>query len=97
MMGRGYDYYNMMGGGYGWVGGLLVLLCGLAVFVGVVLLLMWAVKSSGGHGGMGHGMGPGMGRGGAAHDEAVAIAKRRLAAGEITKEQYDELMRTLSG
>jgi uncharacterized membrane protein len=33
----------------------------------------------------------------AAHDEAVAIAKRRYASGEITKDQYDEMMRSLAG
>lgn len=31
------------------------------------------------------------------HDEAVAIAKRRLASGEITKDQFDEIMRALNG
>jgi len=31
------------------------------------------------------------------HDEAIAIAKRRLAGGEITKDQYDEIMRALNG
>jgi uncharacterized membrane protein len=31
------------------------------------------------------------------HDEAVAIARRRFASGEITKDQFDELMRSLVG
>lgn len=29
------------------------------------------------------------------HDEAEQIAKRRLASGEITKEQYDEIIKTI--
>lgn len=92
MMGRGYDYgYDMMGG-YGWLGGLLVLLFGLLVLVGVVLLVLWAVKASHGQGTAG-----GSDRPAAGHDEAVAIAKKRLAAGEITKDQYDEILRALSG
>ncbi|MBE0417124.1 MAG: hypothetical protein IBX63_05120 [Coriobacteriia bacterium] len=92
MMGRGYDYgYDMMGG-YGWFGGLLVLLFGALVIAGIVLIVIWAVRASSGHGTT-HGSAPPPGAVG--HDEAVAIAKRRLASGEITKEQYDELMRAL--
>lgn len=29
------------------------------------------------------------------HDEAVAIARRRFASGEISKEQFDEIMKAL--
>ena len=91
MMGRGYDYgYNMMGGS--WFGGLLMFLFGALILVGIVLFVIWAVRASGGHGAAG-GSSPHPGEVG--HHEAVAIAKRRLAAGEITKEQYDDIMRTL--
>jgi uncharacterized membrane protein len=31
------------------------------------------------------------------HHEAVAIAKKRLASGEITPEQYDEIIGKLGG
>jgi uncharacterized membrane protein len=31
------------------------------------------------------------------HDEAMAIARRRLAAGEITHEQFEALRKTLGG
>jgi len=92
MMGyRGYDYgyNNMMGGG--WFGGLLMLLFGALIIAGIVLLIMWAVRASGGHAGGGSTPQPGK----AGHDEAVAIAKRRLASGEVNKEQYDEIMRAL--
>jgi putative membrane protein len=92
MMDRGYGYgYNMMGG-YGWFGGLLMLLFGALVIAGIVLLVMWAVRASGGHGTTGSSAPP---PGAAGHDEAVAIAKRRLATGEITEEQYSAIMRSL--
>ena len=35
--------------------------------------------------------------GGAGHDEAIATAKRRYAAGEIGKDEYEEIIRTLNG
>ena len=94
MMGRGYDYgYNMMGG-TGWLGGVLVFLFGALIIAGVVLLIIWAVRASGGHAATGASAPP---PGAVGHDEAVAIAKRRLASGEITKDQYDEIMRALGG
>ena len=94
MTGRGFNYgYNMMGGG--WVGGLLMFLFGVLVLAGIVLLVIWAVRASGrGHAAAGGTTPP---PGAAGHEEAVAVAKRRLASGEITKEQYDEIMRALGG
>jgi len=94
MMGYGQGYGggtgNMMGGsGFG---GLLVLLFGALLVVGIVLLIIWAVRASSGHNSP-RDQSPPMSA--AAHDEAVAIAKRRLASGEITTEQYNEIMRTL--
>ena len=93
MRGYGYGYNNMMGGA-GWFGGLLMLLFGALVIAGIVLLVIWAVRASGGHGAAST---PPQSPGAAGHDEAVAIAKRRLASGEITKDQYDEIMRALGG
>jgi uncharacterized membrane protein len=84
-------FNNMMGGG-GWLGGLLLLFFGAMVLVGVVLLVMWMVKAQPGQGGptpgSGHAAAPG-------HDEAVALARKRLAAGELTREQFDEIMQAL--
>ena len=88
--GQGLGYGGMLGGG--WLGLLLMLLFGALCIAGVVLLVLWFVRSSGGHGGASGGATP---SGPAGHDEAVAIAKRRLASGEINKEQYDEIMRAL--
>ena len=90
MMGR-YDWgYGMMDSG--WLGGLLMLLFGALIVAGIVLLIVWAVRQSSGHTATGGSAAP---RTDAGQDEAVAIAKRRLASGEITTEQYEELMRLL--
>lgn len=91
-MGRGFGYgYNMMGG-YGGFGAFLMLLFGALIIAGIVVLIVWAVRASGGHGTAALTPPP---AGAVGHDEAVAIAKRRLAGGEITKDEYEELMRTL--
>jgi uncharacterized membrane protein len=91
--GYGGGYGGMMGGGFG---GFLFFLFGVLFIAGIVLLVIWAVRASGGHGHAAPGAAP-PAPGAAAHDEAVAIAKRRLASGEITPEQYGEIMRTLGG
>lgn len=93
MYGRGLEYgYDGMMGGYGWLGGLIVIVLGALLVVGVVLLILWAVRASEGHG---RAASPPVPRGVVGHDEAVAIAKRRLANGELTCEQYEEIMRSL--
>jgi putative membrane protein len=91
--------YNTMGGS--WVWDLAMLFLGLLVIAGIALLVIWAVRSlSGGHAPMtgqqpGATMPPGTAPRADGHHEAIAIAKRRLASGEITKEQYDEIIKTL--
>jgi len=90
--GSGYGY-NMMNGG--WFGGSLMLFFGLLILAGIVLLVIWAARASGsGHAATGGATPP---PGAVGHNEAVAIAKRRLASGEITAEQYNELMTALGG
>lgn len=94
MMGgyRGLGYgYDMMDGAWG---GVLTLLFGLLVIAGIVLLVLWAVRASSGQHAAGPGAPPSVSPG---HDEALSIARKRLASGEITCEQYDEIARTLSG
>jgi putative membrane protein len=92
--GRGLGYgWNMMGDG--WFGGALMLLFGLLVLAGIAVLVVWAVRVSSGK--QDH-SGPGPTPSGTPMpDEAVATARRRFASGEITKEQFDEIMRALSG
>ena len=95
-----YGNGGMMGG-FG-LGAILVWLLWVAIVVGVILLVVRLVRHRGHmHGAM---MMQGMEHGGmgamtppaaAPHDEAMAIARKRFAAGEITKEQYDEIVKTL--
>ncbi len=101
--GRGYGadgYGNMMGGG-SWFGGVAMLAFGALVIVGIVVLIIWAVRASAGHGSGHHAASPpvshGQGYSSASqgHDEAVTITKRRLASGEITPEQYAEIIKHL--
>ncbi len=95
MGGPGYGYgtgYGVMGGG-SWFGGLLMVFFGLLVLVGLVLLVVLAVRAASGHG---HAMPGGPSAGGpVGHDEALAIMRKRLASGEITADEYAEIMRAL--
>lgn len=77
--------------GSGW---LLMLLFGALVVAGVVLLVIWAVRASSGRGHVAGSTTPPTIAAG--HDDAVAIAKKRLAAGEIGKDEYDAIMRALN-
>lgn len=90
----GYGLGNSMVGGGGWFGLILMLVFGALIIVGIVLLVMWAMRSRSGHDQTTGAATPPAGAAG--HDEAVAIAKRRLASGEIDHEQYDAIMRSLS-
>lgn len=97
MMGYGrYGYGVDMMGGSGWLGALLMFVFIALVIAGLVLIVLWIVRSGGSRGAAGGSMPPSppMARG---EDEAMAIARRRLASGEITKEQYDEIVRALNG
>ena len=97
MRGYSYSYGPAMMGGYSPWAGLLMLLFWLAILVGAVLLVVWAVRQSQ-HGGTTMpphpGATPPMQQ---HHDEAMAIARKRLASGEITREQFEEIRQTLGG
>jgi uncharacterized membrane protein len=78
-----------IGGSFG-VGELLLLgFFGLLVIVGMVLVIVWVVRAAGGGHPSGAADAP------PASGEAMRIARERLARGEITVQQYDELIRTL--
>jgi len=100
--GYGPGYGGMMSGG-GWFIGAMMLGFGILFIALVVVLVLWAVRGSGGHSQSHHAAVPpvtptsGASTSAAGHDEAVAIAKKRLASGEITPEQYAEIMRHLGG
>jgi putative membrane protein len=88
----GYGYGPAAAGG-SIVGMLFMLFFGLLVVVGVVLIVVWLVRSSGAtHAPMTH---PGQP---APHsDTAMAVLRERLARGEITPEEYASIAKTLSG
>ncbi len=90
---RGYGLNSGYTTGGGWSGWLPILFFGLLGLVGIVVLVLWALRSSSGHGHSASGGAPPIATG---HDEAVAIARKRLASGEITKDEYDSIMRALS-
>ncbi|MDR3686494.1 MAG: hypothetical protein P4L93_06035 [Coriobacteriia bacterium] len=100
---RGFGYsnaYGMMGGYSPWIG-LLGLLFWLLFLAGVVILVIWIVEQSRhGHNAVPLMSGP-VGSppmaGPPQHDEAMAIARKRLATGEITREQFDEIRQALGG
>ena len=92
MRGYGYGYGSMMGGWFS----LIALVFWLLVIAGVVLLVVWGIRQlsgqSHGHDMTGRGVPTGPG---APTDQACEIARVRYAKGEITREQYDEMCRTL--
>lgn len=93
MMGQRFGYGMM--DGTGWIAGLFMLFFGLLVLAGLVLLAIWAVRAAG-HGPAAQGPSARYGHD-ARQDDAIAVVRRRYAAGEITREQYDDLMRGLTG
>lgn len=81
--------HGAMFGGFGWIGMILGLLFWLLIFGGLVVLVVWAVRrSNSGH----------MPSGGAAlpAQSAKDIAQLRYARGEITREQYQQLVEDLN-
>ena len=78
----GYEY-----GGMGLLGGLIGLIVSIAVLVGIVLLSVWAVRSL--SGGAPRWNQP------AGNQSPSDILKVRYARGEITREQYQQMMKDL--
>jgi putative membrane protein len=74
--------------GFGWTGGywLFGVVFWALGFAAVVLLILALVRRSTGYRGSWH----------SAEPDALEIAKRRYARGEITKEQYEQLKKDLS-
>lgn len=97
MMGFGMMGPGMMGG-YGMMGGfgaqgfgfsplwaILSLVFWALVIAGIVILVVWLVRNSGR-----------TGLSAPSSDPALEILKSRYAKGEITKEQFEEMRRTLA-
>lgn len=96
MRGFGSYGYGMMG--HHWLGAAFGLVFWLLLITGVVLFVIWAIRR-GSQGPANVPLAgpsqPGIPMRADGHDEAVAIAKRRLASGEVPSEQYAEIIRTL--
>jgi uncharacterized membrane protein len=94
----GGGYGSMMGGGGGFEIFLMALFT-LLLIAGVALLIIWLIRASGTHStahNAGTSQASGMHPAEVGHHEAVSIAKKRLASGEITKDQYEEIIRALN-
>ena len=81
----------MMGGAWGWIGGIFMMFFWILVLVAVVLLIRWLVTAGGNR--------PPAPQGprsvGGPVESALDILKKRYARGEITKEQFDLMKRDL--
>ncbi len=78
--------YGWMGP-YGWISMIIGLVITLAILGGLVWLVVWAVRRSGTGGYTG---------GAPSAMSAKEIAQQRYARGEITREQYQQLMDDLN-
>lgn len=88
MYGPGYGY-----DGGSWLGMGLMMIFGLLFLAGIVLLIVWLARAAGGQ--APYQSPPGSYRSGT--QEACDIARLRYARGEITKEQFEEICRTVGG
>jgi putative membrane protein len=85
---------GMMGGiGFGFGYGLIGLLFSVAIIVGVVLLVVWAVRQFSSNGQ--NSSTPRQSDGGA-QPSPREIVEKRYARGELTREQYQEMLSDLS-
>ncbi len=90
---HGFDWIDMGRHGMGWHGmgwggmGIVASILGLLFFLGLLAVLalvaVWVIRRLG-HEGVG-------GRPSAAESDALDVARRRLAAGEITVDEFEEI------
>ncbi len=81
--GYGWGHGPWMMGGYGggWFGGIFMIVFWIIVVIGIVFLIRWLVQST---------------RGGSGSAEsALDILKRRYAAGEINKKEFEQKKKDL--
>ena len=78
-----------MMGGYGWIGLLIGLLVTVAVIVGVIILVVWLVRRT-------TKSAPVSVVPMASNQAAKDIASGRYARGEITREEYQQILTDLS-
>jgi len=84
-----WGWPNMMGGfyggGMGWIGMILGFIFFILIIIGIIFLIIWAVKRST-HSEIEDKTG----------NKALEVLKERYAKGEITKEQYESMKKDLS-
>jgi putative membrane protein len=80
LLGQYYDHYRMMGGWWMWI----VWIVGFILFVFLIFVLVSGFRN----GGRGAPPPP-------PHETPLDILKRRYAAGEITREQYEQMRQDL--
>lgn len=80
----------MMGGGMIWFG-LLMMLFGLLVFVGIILVGIWAIGRLAGS----ERLRPSSTS--SSPEDPMTILQRRYARGEITREEYERIRSDLKG
>lgn len=94
-----FGRYGGYGSGMWWGGGFM--LVGLLCLVFFIALIVWIVRMATGRGyGMGcgmHGMHDDRDLMHGKQDEALDILRHRFAAGDITKEEYEERVKVLNG
>jgi putative membrane protein len=81
----------MMGGAWGWIGGIFMMFFWILVLIAVVLLIRWLVTAGGNRTPVHHGPQTSQGP----VESALDILKKRYAKGEITKEQFELMRRDL--
>lgn len=83
---------GMFGPGFGWYG-LFGMLFNIAIWVGIVVLVVWAVQkfTSSGHGSRSNGHGYSQ------SPSARDILDQRYARGELSREEYQEKLHDISG
>lgn len=79
----------------GWWGGWVMMIGMIVFWLGVLALVVWLIRGWLAPGRHGASESPAAGHPPAPADEAVALVKRRYAAGEIGREEYVEKLRDL--
>lgn len=86
------DFCPWCGAGYSSTDTLLLFLFGILVIAGVVMLVVWLVRTVGKSEGR-----SATGMSSSSEDSAMRIARERFARGELSRDEYEEIVRSLGG
>jgi len=94
-MGRGFYQYGMgFAGPLGWIGAIIGVLIVIAVIVALVLFIVWAIRAASGR--QNHHMVQSLPPQNVGGSTAKEIAQARYAKGEITREEYQQILADLN-